>query len=365
MSVTNRSGRRTCRRTALTAVVVAALAAAALVASAGSSRASADALGQPPPEWAENLDAWPAHNYDLSNTRATTETSINSQTVPTLKVKWRFRLKGTSAFGAFASSPIVLNDTVYLQDLNSNVYALDRESGKVRWAHRFNSPSEGPNGIALGYGRIYGATATSAFALDPSNGAVIWSRKLVRNKNEGIDMAPQLFDNTVLVSTVPGNVNSFYAGHGDGIVWALQSASGKPKWTFNTLAMGAKLWGHPDVNSGGGLWYPPSVDSKGRVFISVANPGPLYGTPKCPAGTGRPGPHPDTGSIAASDGPPGKLLWYQQVFPHDLRDYDVMIPAIVTNAMIGGTETEIVLGASKGGNAFALRAENGKRLWML
>ena len=55
---------------------------------------------------------------------------------------------------------IVLDNTVYLQDLNSNVYALDRASGKIKWAHKFNKPSEGPNGIAFGYGRIYGATAT-------------------------------------------------------------------------------------------------------------------------------------------------------------------------------------------------------------
>ncbi len=178
-------------------------------------------------------------------------------------------------------------------------------------------------------------------------------------------MAPQLFDNKVLFSTVPGNIKSFYAGHGDGIVWALDAASGKPEWKFNTLATGAKLWGHPDVNSGGGLWYPPSVDSSGRVFLSIANPGPLYGTPEFPGGTSRPGPNLYTNSIVALNGQTGKLLWFQQIFPHDLRDYDVMIPAIVTNVPVNGVDTEIVLGASKGGVAFALRADNGKRLWKL
>src|SRR5712691_11669114 len=88
--------------------------------SSGSSHAAA--VGQPPPEWAENADSWPAHNYDLANTRATTQTPINSQTVSKLKVKWRFALKGASAFGVFASTPIVLNGTVYLQDLTSNMY---------------------------------------------------------------------------------------------------------------------------------------------------------------------------------------------------------------------------------------------------
>ena len=87
-------------------------------------------VGQPPPEWAANAGAWPAHNHDLANTRATTQSPINSQTVSKLKVKWRFPLQGRRPFGVFASTPIVLNGTVYLQDLNSNVYALDRRPAR-------------------------------------------------------------------------------------------------------------------------------------------------------------------------------------------------------------------------------------------
>jgi outer membrane protein assembly factor BamB len=322
-------------------------------------------VGLPPPEWAENAGSWPAHNYDLANTRATTQTPINSQTVSKLKVKWRFALKGASAFGDFASTPIVLNDTVYLQDLNSNVYALDHSTGKLEWQHTFNKPSIGPNGIAYGYGRIYGATATNAFALDPTTGKLLWSRKLIRNNQEGIDMTPQLYDNTVLISTVPGNASSFYKGNGDGIVWALDTATGKPKWKFNTVSDGAKLWGNPKVNSGGGLWYPPAVDGQGRVFISVANPAPLYGTPKFPNGSSRPGPDLYTDSLVALDGQTGKLLWFRQAIAHDVRDYDLMIPAITTTATVQGAPTEIVLVAGKMGKAYAYRADNGKRLWTL
>jgi outer membrane protein assembly factor BamB len=366
MSFTNRIRTRPPRRAAIV-IAGAFVASAALAAWGGISSGNSDAVavGQPPPEWAENTGSWPAHNYDLANTRATTQTPINSQTVSKLKVKWRFALKGASAFGDFASTPIVLNDTVYLQDLNSNVYALDRSSGKLEWQHTFNKPSVGPNGISYGYGRIYGATATNAFALDPTTGKLLWSRKLIRNNQEGIDMTPQLYDNTVLISTVPGNASSFYKGNGDGIVWALDAATGNPKWKFNTVSDGAKLWGNPKVNSGGGLWYPPAVDSQGRVFISVANPAPLYGTPKFPNGSSRPGPDLYTDSLVALDGQTGKLLWFRQAIAHDVRDYDLMIPAITTTATVQGTQTEIVLVAGKMGKAYAYRADNGKRLWTL
>jgi outer membrane protein assembly factor BamB len=147
--------------------------------------------------------------------------------------------------------------------------------------------------------------------------------------------------------------------------WALDAATGNPKWKFNTVSDGAKLWGNPKVNSGGGLWYPPAVDSQGRVFISVANPAPLYGTPKFPNGSSRPGPDLYTDSLVALDGQTGKRLWFRQAIAHDVRDYDLMIPAITTTATVQGTPTEIVLVAGKMGKAYAYRADNGKRLWTL
>ena len=117
----------------IVAVATAVVAAAVVVGFAASSSEGGPAspVGQPPPEWAANT--WPAHNHDLSNTRATSQSPINSQTVSQLKVKWRFPLKGAGEFGLFSSTPIVVNGTVYFQDLNSNVFALDRNTGALKW----------------------------------------------------------------------------------------------------------------------------------------------------------------------------------------------------------------------------------------
>ena len=322
-------------------------------------------LGTAPPEWSANTDAWPAHNYDLSNTRATTNSDINATNVAKLKPAWRFKLPYVGEFGAYASNPIVLNGVVYIQDPDSDVYALNQQTGAVMWKHLYKSPtpSGGPNGLALGYGMLFGATEGSAFALDAKTGRQLWKHKLTNNKNEGIDMAPQLYHNKVLISTIPGSATNFYHPGALGIVYSLNADTGKTIWKFNTIKGGYKLFGHPEVNSGGGLWYPPSVDSSGRVFMGVANPAPYPGTPKFPNGSSHPGPDLYTDSLVALNGATGKIDWFQQVTPHDFRDYDFQVAPIVRSQMINGKQTETVIGAGKSGKVVAFRADNGKRLW--
>jgi len=344
----------------IAAAGLAALGAAAILSlSASSAGGGAREVGQPPPEWSANAGSWPSHNYDLANTRATTETEIDSSNVAQLRPKWRFRFRGASTFGAYSSTPIVVNGTVYLQDLNSNVYALDRASGRLKWRRTFNSPSTGPNGVAYGWGALYGVTEKSAFALNAQTGRVIWNRRLVRHRSEGIDVVPQLYDGTVVVSTVPVSVRNSYLGGAMGIVYALDATTGKVKWRFNTVKGGAKLWGNPNVNNGGGFWYPPAVDDRGRVFIPVANPAPFPGTPKYPNGSSRPGPNLYTNSLVVLDGETGRLLWYRQALPHDVRDYDLQISPVL--ATVDGVETVMVAG--KMGKVYAYRSDNGRHLW--
>jgi alcohol dehydrogenase (cytochrome c) len=321
-------------------------------------------LGQAPPEMARNAKGWPGHNYDLANTRSTTRTRIDSRNVADLTVKWRLPLTADPTFvGVYSSTPIVLDGTVYLIDLNSKVIAVDEHTGRVRWEHAYNDPSVGPNGLAYGWGMLFGSTFHGVFALDPRTGEEIWHRDLVGHGLAGIDVAPVLYDHTVLIGSVPSTFKQ-YEPSAMGMVWAFDARTGEKKWEFNTVKDG-DLWGRPDLNSGGGIWYPPAVDSTGRVFLAVANPAPFPGTTEFPNGASRPGPNLYTNSVVALDGKTGRLLWYQQVLPHDVRDYDLQISPIITHTRIDGVRTEIVVVAGKMGKVFAFRADDGAPLWTL
>jgi outer membrane protein assembly factor BamB len=317
---------------------------------------AASSSGAPPPEVAAKGDAWPAHNFDLSNSRATTGTDISATNVASLKRKWSFKIPGTGAFGNFASTPIVFNGVVYLQDLNSNVYAVDQATGALKWKHLFRSPSIGPNGVSLGYGRLYGATESTAFALNPSTGALIWKHRLTPSVHEGIDMAPQLYDNKVLISTVPGSgVKHFYEPGSTGVVYSLDAATGKTLWSFQTVIKPRK-----GQYSGGGLWYPPAVDSSGNLYLGIANPGLWPLTPKNPNASLRPGPNLYTNSLVVLNGETGKIKWYRQVIAHDVRDYDLMISPILYTPPGG---SQLVIGAGKMGKVYAWNAATGAKVW--
>ncbi|HEY5816358.1 MAG TPA: PQQ-binding-like beta-propeller repeat protein [Solirubrobacterales bacterium] len=295
-------------------------------------------------------------NGDLANTRDE-KSRITAANVDQLEVAWTLPLSAESAFGAYASSPIVSKGVVYSQDLESNVQAIDAESGEILWTKKYESPDHGPNGVVVQDGMVFGATATSAFALDQETGKQVWTVQLIRKEVEGIDMAPGYKDGVVYVSTVPVTAAEFYGPGGVGILWALDGKTGKKIWSWDTVPK--DLWGKPGVNSGGGLWYPPAFDGKGGLYAGIGNPGPFPGTEGEPWGSSRPGPNLYSDSLVKLDEKTGKLDWYHQVTPHALYDWDFQNPPILVKA--GGKE--LVLGAGKSGFVIALDAKNGNVVW--
>lgn len=328
------------------AALVAVLVAAALATGCGGGSSGGDL--------SFNGTGYP--NGDPANTR-NAGGPIKGSTVSELEVAWTLPINAESAFGSYASSPIVSKGVVYSQDLASNVQAIEAESGNVLWTKKYELPDHGPNGVVVQGGLVFGATPNSAFALDQETGKQVWSVQLITNEHEGIDMAPGYHDGIVYVSTVPVNVGEFYGAGAVGVLWALDAKTGKKLWHFDTVPK--NLWGKPEVNSGGGLWYTPAFDEKGGMYIGVGNPAPFPGTETEPWGSSRPGPNLYSDALVKLDAKTGGLEWYYQVTPHALYDWDFQNPPILTKA--GGKE--LVIGAGKNGIVAALDAKTGKPVW--
>jgi alcohol dehydrogenase (cytochrome c) len=302
---------------------------------------------------------WTLPGGNLANTRDVAS-AINSSNVSQLGVAWTVPLRISTAHtdGAYATTPVVVNGVVYVQDLESNVMAISLATGQVLWTHTYNSPNGGPDGVNVANGVVYAATNHAAFALSAATGRQLWIRTLIGNDHEGIDMTPGYNHGTVYVATVPVNPTvGEYLGGGKGILWALNAATGAPEWSWDEVQ---DLWGKPGINSGGGQWYPPSFDARGNIYIGVANPAPLYGTPAYPWGSSRPGPNLYTDSVVKLS-PQGKLLWYYQLTPHDLYDWDMQNPPVLTTAH----GQPVVIDGGKAGILIELNAQTGQLLWKL
>ena len=107
------------------------------------------------------------------------------------------------------------------------------------------------------------------------------------------------------------------------------------------------------------MWYPVGVDERGNVYAGVANPGPWGGSKAFPNGRRFAGPALYTDSLVVLAGATGKLLWHDQVTPHDVRDYDFQDSPILATI----DARRIVFGAGKGGRVVAWDRRARTRLW--
>jgi outer membrane protein assembly factor BamB len=360
----------------LTLLVAAALAVGGCSSKSSSSSSTASCFGKhtaagtagSAPSGSSNpavAAGWTLPGGNLANTRDVAS-PITSSNVSTLGVAWCVPTESTGAIHAagfadeIATTPVVVNGVVYIQDLESNVMAIRLATGKVLWTHNYNSLNGGPDGVTVVGGTVYAATDKAAVALSAATGKQLWSRTLIGNDLEGIDMAPGYNHGTVYVSTVPVNPNKGeYLGGARSTLWALNARTGAPEWSWDEVQ---NLWGKPAINSGGGLWDPPSFDSQGNLYIGIANPGPLgEHSPKgYPWGTSRPGPDLYTDSVVKLS-PQGKLLWYYQLTPHDLFDWDLQNSPVLTTAH----GQQVVIDGGKAGILIELSAKTGKLLWKL
>ena len=89
---------------------------------------------------------WALPGGNLQNTRDIAS-AINSSNVSKLGVAWTvpLRIPITHTDGAYATTPVVVNGVVYVQDLESNVMAISLATGNVLWRHAYNSPNGGPD----------------------------------------------------------------------------------------------------------------------------------------------------------------------------------------------------------------------------
>jgi outer membrane protein assembly factor BamB len=300
--------------------------------------------------------SWPYPNGDIANSRDAPDSTISSANVSSLREAWALKLGSAAsgvakAVGSLTAPPVVANGVVYLQDEDANVYALELATGKLMWEYRVNVPEKsgpGPDGVAVAGGAVYGDTSTSVFALNAVTSKTIWVDRHLLKRGEGaFEIQPQVADGRVYLASAYGS------GPGGGVLMALNAATGRSLWRFNTVlgpGRGVQALG---VGSGG-AWETPLVGSDGSVTFGIGNPYQSLGSAIA---------HPSrqlyTDSEVNLDAATGKLRWYFQAVPDDFSDHDLQASPI--SASIGGVP--VIITGGKMGYVYALNAQTGALLW--
>lgn len=300
--------------------------------------------------------SWPYPNGDLANTRDATGAVISSANVSDLKEAWSFHLTGkgatsVSGAGSLSSVPIVVNGVVYIQDQESNVYALDLSTGKLRWEYQLNQPLKsgpGPNGVAVADGNVFGASPTTVFALNTTTGRPVWvDRHLLKHGQGTFGIQPQVADGRVYLGSQYGS------GPGGGVLLGLNAATGKRLWTFNTVSGPEKGVDALGLGSGG-AWETPLLGADGSVTFGIGNP-----YQSAAAAIEYPSKDLYTNSDVNLSATTGKLRWYYQSVPDDFYDHDLQASPIAAD--VNGVPA--VIGGGKVGYVYAMNAATGVLLW--
>ena len=301
-------------------------------------------------------ESWPYSNDDLANTRDATGSTISSANVSKLAQAWTFRLTGQAAvgvrpYGSLTANPIVQNGVVYLQDLDSNVYALVLSTGRLDWEYQCNQPEKsgpGPNGVAVADGKVYGLTPTAAFAVSATTGRTAWVKTGLLRADQGtFGIQPQVAAGRVYLASQYGS------GPGGGVLLALNASNGAVLWRFNTV-IGPEQ-GVQSLNVGsGGAWETPLVSSDGSVTYGIGNP---YQSPN--SAIAHPSAQLYTDSDVNLDAATGTLRWYYQGVTNDFMDHDMQVSPI--SASVNGAP--VVIGSGKMGYVYEMNASSGKLMW--
>lgn len=279
-----------------------------------------------PPAPADEYESFQSSyaDVDQQNTRDA-RSALKTANVAKLAEAWSRPIDGAGEGEGFVASPIVTANIVFVQDLVSNVAALDLENGKPYWEKRFDEPALPPGGLTVtrGFQMVVGATPTEAFGIDERSGKEVWSVRLAEpGSGTVIGMTPGYYNGYAYLATRPDGSDESATG----ILWGLDVRSGAKRLRFEPSKWKAGI--------GDGLSVVPAFDFKGSVYTGAGAPGPS--------------------SIFSLDETDGKLQWSDRLAGRSEGAWDPVV------AKLG--DRKFVVVADKAGSVVAFD-RGGKVLW--
>ena len=214
--------------------------------------------------------------YNDANTRWQRDAAVNAGNAARLTLKWAFGVPNVSEM---RSQPVVTSDTIFLSSVAGRVYALNRETGCIKWTYR----AERPLRTSLTLGRAGARTAlfvgdqgAAIHAIDAATGERVWQRQVGLFDASVATGAPVWHGDRLFVPLSAFGVAlamqpDYECCKSHGGVRALDAATGEVLWTTHMTEdakptykndLGVQMWGP----SGAAVWTTPAIDAKRGVL---------------------------------------------------------------------------------------------------
>src|ERR1700704_2417931 len=173
---------------------------------------------------------WLTYSGGYASQRHSLLTQIAPGNVKNLELKW---ILPNQVFGAWQSSPLVVNGIMYVTERPNDVLAVDAKTGRVFWQYRYTvSPDArvccGSNnrGVAILGNTLYmGTLDAHLVALDATTGRPLWNVAVGDPRlGYSITMAPLVVKDRVLVGVGGGEYGI------RGFTAAFDAGAGKEIW---------------------------------------------------------------------------------------------------------------------------------------
>jgi len=321
---------------------------------------------------------------DARNTRSidAATAGIRRTDVPRLALAWTLAFPGANRL---RSQPTFAGGAILVGSHNGGVYALDAETGCVRW--QFVASAEVRTGIVVSHWTAGDTRATprayfgdilgNVYAIDAVNGELAWRQRADDHPNATITGTPALHDGRLYVPVSSLEVAlavdpKYECCKATGAVAAYDAATGELLWKTPTIAQpavvqsqnrsGTDMYGP----SGATVWNTPTIDT-GRAQLYV--------------GTGENMSSPATSTsdaILALDLATGAVKWSYQGTANDVwntacdtatddscppekgPDFDFGAGTLLFSSP---GARDLVIGGQKSGDVHALDPDTGALVW--
>jgi len=340
---------------------------------------------------------WAAYGRDPFGTRYSPLTQITRENVSRLTATWTYRTGDTATTrrpAKFEATPLMVDGTLYLSTPFGRAIALDPTTGRERWAYDAHVDRNGnwgdfanrgvstwvdsrlPNGARCKR-RIFLTTIDARIvALDAARGTpcAAFGKNGIVDLRRGLRNTPYVTEEYQLTSppavirdlliTGSSIADNNRANAASGEVRAFDVRTGALRWTWDPVPRDSTdpawpSWGaFGRVTGGANAWSVIAADSaRDLVFVPTTSPSPDY------YGGERVGDNRYANSIVALRASTGKVVWHFQTVHHDIWDYDNASPPALVALARGGRTEDAVLQATKSGQLFVLRRQNGEPIF--